>query len=55
MKFKNNILNRYLITVVISKEIITSRLFCMNKKEDELGDINNIRIIVISRTFMKFN
>ena len=38
-----NILNRYLIPGVIPEEITTSRLFCLNKKANEPGDINNIR------------
>ena len=46
-------LNRYLIPGVIPEEITTSRLFCLNKKGDEVGDINNIRPITISSTFMK--
>jgi hypothetical protein len=47
------ILNRYLIPGVIPEEITTNRLFCLNKKADEVGDINNIRPIAISSTFMK--
>ena len=46
------ILNRYLIPGVIPEEITTSRLFCLNKKADEVGDINNIRPIAI---FFKIN
>ena len=46
-------LNRYLILGVIPEEIITSRLFCLNKKSDEVGEINNIIPIAISSTFIK--
>ena len=46
------ILNRYFIPGVIQEEI--SRLFCLNKKPDEVGDVNNIRPFTISSTFMKF-
>ena len=35
------------------KEITTFRLFCLNKKANEPGDINNIRPIVISSTILK--
>ena len=48
-----NILNRYLIPGVIPEEITTSRLFCLNKKANEPGDINNIRPIAISSTILK--
>ena len=43
-----NILNRYLIPWVIPEEITTSRLFCLNKKSDEVGEVKNIRPIAIS-------
>ena len=46
-----NILNRYLIPGVIPEEITTSRLFCLNKKANEPGDINNIRPIAISSQY----
>ena len=48
-----NILNRYLIPDVIPEEIITNRFFCLNKKANEPGDINNIRPIAISSTILK--
>ena len=35
------------------KEITTFRLFCLNKKANEPGDINNIRPISISSTILK--
>ena len=35
------------------EEIITSRLFCLNKKANEPGDVNNIRPIAISSTILK--
>ena len=44
---------KILIPGVIPEEITTSRLFCLNKKADEVGDINNIRPIAISSTFLK--
>jgi len=47
------IINRYWITNVIPDEITTSRLFCLNKKVDKIGDINNIRSITISCIFLK--
>ena len=60
MKIKNPvyenlkiILNRYLIPGVIPEDITSSKLFCLNKKADEVGDVNNIRPIAISSTFMK--
>ena len=37
----------------MSKEITTFRLFCLNKKASEPGDINNIRPIAISSTILK--
>ena len=45
--------NRYLIPGVIPDEINTSRLFCLNKKADEIGNVDNLRPIAISSTFMK--
>ena len=48
-----NILNRYLIPGVIQDEITTSRLFCLNKKANEVGDVNNLRPIAISSTILK--
>ena len=48
-----NILNRYLIPGVIPDEITTSRLFCLNKKANEVGDVNNLRPIAISSTILK--
>ena len=35
--------NRYLILGVISDEINTSRLFCLNKNADEIGNVDNLR------------
>ena len=49
------IINRYWINNVIPDEITTSRLFCLNKKVDKIGDINNIRSITISCIFLKLN
>ena len=48
-----DILNRYLIPGVIPEEITTSRLFCLNKKANEPGDVNNLRPIAISSTIIK--
>ena len=48
-----NILYRYLIQDVIPEEISTSRLFCLNKKANEPGKVNNIRPIVISSNILK--
>ena len=48
-----NILYRYLIQDVIPEEISTSRLFCLNKKANEPGKVNNIRSIAISSTLLK--
>ena len=48
-----NILNRYLIPGVIPEEITTSRLFCLNKKANEPGNVNNLRPIAISSTILK--
>ena len=45
--------NRYLIPGVIPDEINTSRLFCLNKKADEIGNVDNLRPIAKSSTFMK--
>ena len=45
--------NRYLIPGVIPDEINTSRLFCLNKKADEIGNVDNLSPIAISSTFMK--
>ena len=47
------ILNRYLILGVIPEETTTNSLFCLNKKLDEVGEINNIIPIAISSTIMK--
>ena len=41
-----NIFNRYIKFNAIPKEITTFRLFCLNKKANEPGDINNIIFIV---------
>ena len=30
-----------------------SRLFCLNKKADEVGNVDNLRPIAISSTFIK--
>ena len=30
-----------------------SRLFCLNKKVDEVGNVDNLRPIAISSTFIK--
>ena len=48
-----DILNRYLIPGVIPEEITTSRLFCLNKKANEPGNVNNLRPIAISSTILK--
>ena len=48
-----DILNRYLIPGVIPEEITTSRLFCLNKKANEPGDVNNLRPIAISSKIIK--
>ena len=48
-----NIFNRYIKFNAIPKEITTFRLFCLNKKANEPGDINNIRPIAISSTILK--
>ena len=45
--------NRYLIQDVIPDEINTRRLFCLNKKADEVGNVDNLRPIAISSTFIK--
>ena len=45
--------NICLIPGVMPEEIITSRLFCLNKKANEPGDVNNIRPIAISSTILK--
>ena len=31
-----------------------SRLFCLNKKADEVGNVDNLRPIKISSTFIKW-
>ena len=46
--------NRYLIPGVIPDEINTNRLFCLNKKADEIGNVDNLRPIAISSTFIKY-
>ena len=38
---------------IIPEELTTSRLLCLNKKANEVGDINNLRPIAISTTFIK--
>ena len=48
-----NIFNRYIKYNAIPNEITTFRLFCLNKKGNEPGDINNIRPIAISSTILK--
>ena len=45
--------NRYLIPGVIPCEINTCILFCINKKKDEIRNVDNLRPIAISSTFMK--
>ena len=42
--------NRYIKFNEIPKKITTFRLFCLNKKANEPGDINNIRPIAINST-----
>ena len=48
-----NIFNRYIKFNAIQKEITTFRLFCLNKKADEVGNVDNLRPIAISSTFIK--
>ena len=48
-----NIFNRYIKFNAIPEEITTFRLFCLNKKANEPGDINNIRPIAISSIILK--
>ena len=48
-----NIFNRYIKFNAIPKEITTFRLFCLNKKANERGDVNNIRSITISSSILK--
>ena len=55
-KVYNNIakvFNRYLKPEVIPNEMTISRLFCLNKKADEVGNVDNLRPIAISSTFIK--
>lgn len=47
------ILNKYLTLGIIPEELTTSRLLFLNKKANEVGDINNLRLIAISSTFIK--
>ena len=37
----SKVFNRYLKPELIPNEMKISRLFCLNKKADEVGDINN--------------
>ena len=45
--------NRYLKPEVIPKGMTISRLFCLNKKADEIGNVDNLRTIAKSSTFIK--
>ena len=47
------VFNRYLKSKAIPNEMTISRLFCLNKKADEIGNVDNLRPIAISSTFMK--
>ena len=45
--------NRYFIPGVIPYAINTTRLFCLNEKADEIGNVDNLRSLTIFITFMK--
>ena len=45
--------NRYLKSEIITKKMTISRLFCLNKKADEVGNVDNLIPIAISSTFLK--
>ena len=45
--------NSYLKQEIIPKETTINRLFCLSKKADELGNVDNLRPIAISSTFIK--
>ena len=47
------VFNRYLKQHVIPNEMTISRLFCLNKKVDEIDNVDNLRPIAISSTFIK--
>ena len=47
------VFNRYLKSKAIPNEMTISRLFCLNKKADEVGNVGNLRPIAISSTFIK--
>ena len=49
----SKVFNRYLKPEVIPNEMTISRLFCLNKKADEVGNVDNLRPIAISSTFIK--
>ena len=49
----SKVFNRYLKPEVIPNEMTISRLFCLNKKADEVGNVYNLRPIAISSTFIK--
>ena len=49
----SKVFNRYIKPDVIPNELRISRLFCLNKKADEIGNVDNLRPIAISSTFMK--
>ena len=49
----SKVFNRYLKPEVIPYEMTISRLFCLNKKADEVGNVDNLRPIAISSTFIK--
>jgi hypothetical protein len=46
-------LNEILRKNVIPEEIVTARLFCLNKDASNHGNVDNLRPIAISSTFMK--
>ena len=45
--------NRYLKLEAIPRKMTMNRLFCINKKADEVGHVDNLRPIAISHTFIK--
>ena len=49
----SKVFNRYLKPEVIPNEMTISRLFCLNKKAEEVGNVDNLRPIVISSEFIK--
>ena len=48
-----NVLNEILRMDILPEQLVTARLFCLNKDSSNHGDVDNLRPIAISSTFLK--